>query len=308
LARFASGITEIPLGAFLADRWDPYFYGHTAWRALQDSPLFGIGLGTFNGVVSAYSQMLGHVPLSNDNAQNWFRHQVTELGVIGSIPWAVWVCCAAVLLLSPAVDRSRAWIAKSALLICAAFSLIGMPGQNIVIVVLFWTIAFVVTQQVTPRWPRILLSVSNRPVMACALAVVCAIGTAVVGWRTLTPAQRASRFREPYSAGITELTEADGHGEFEFHGPRAIAVVEPTSRLLKVSVVRASDGAPVDAQISVNRRTLIAGPVSSTERVGWATLRDLSSFPIVDVSSATRLTATDGLRVRWEFVQQGPQP
>jgi hypothetical protein len=304
LAPMFSGMTEMPLGALLVDRWDPYFFGRTAWRAFQDSPVFGIGLGMFHSLVGPYSQMLGHDPLPSDNAQNWFRHQLTEMGVVGSIPWAMWVCCAAVLIVSPARDRYRAWLAKGALLTCGAFSLIGMPGQSIVIVVLFWTIAFVVTQQVTPRWPRVLVTVINRPALACLLAVVCVIGTAVAG-RTMTPVQRASRFRERYGAGVAEFSETEGRGEFSIHGRRAMTVIEPTSRLLKVSAVRIADGAPVDVQISVNRRMLSAGPVSRSERVGFVTLRDLSTFAIVDVSSAVSLPEPDGLSIRWEFVPQG---
>jgi hypothetical protein len=305
LAPLFSGITEVPLPAFLAERWDPYFYGRTAWRALQDSPWFGIGLGTFQSVVNPYSRLLGHPPLAVDNAQNWFRHQLTELGAVGSIGWACWVLCAAVLLVSPSRDRRQARIAKGALLACAAVSLIGMPGQHIAIVVMFWTFAFFLTQQVRPAWPRIVLAIGRPAVAWVTLAVICAIGTAEVGWRMFTPARRAARFHEYYAYGTTGFTNANGRGEFTMHGRRAIAVVEPTSRFLKLSVARASAGAPVEAQISVGGRRMVSGPVSDTERVQFMTLRNLSESVVVDASSSTGLPAPDGVRVRWEFL---PQP
>jgi hypothetical protein len=296
-----AGITTTEPLTFIAIRWDPYYYGQTAWRALQDSPVFGIGLGMFHRLVGSYSIALDLGPLPPDNAQNWFRHQLTELGVLGSIPWSFWVLCAALLLVFPVREPRTGWIAKGVLFICGANSLIGMPGQNIPIVVLFWTVAFVVTQYATPRWPRILMA-CNRPVPWIALAVACAIGTAVVGASTMMPPDRAARFHERYAVGVTGLTEADGRGEFVMLGRRSFVVVPPASPFLRVSAALMSNGAPVDVRVSVNHRTVIDGPVSDVERVELTTLRDVSDFAVLDVSSTTDVPAPDGIRIRWEFL------
>jgi hypothetical protein len=306
LAPLFRGITDVPLTAFVAERWDPYFYGRTAWRALEDSPLFGIGLGSFQSVVNPYSRLLGHPPLVADNAQNWFRHQLTELGALGSIGWAFWVICAVILILSPAADRRAARIGKGGLLACAAVSLIGMPGQHIAIVVIFWTFAFVVVQQVVPRWPVALQSVTRLRTAWVVLAVLCAIGTAEAGWRALTPARRAARFGDYYAFGVTGFTDANGSGELTMHGRRAIAVVHPTSRFLKLSVVRTAPGSPADVTIAVSRRALVSGSLSDTERVQFMTLRDVSESVVVDGASAVDLPAPDGVRIRWAFLP-GPE-
>jgi hypothetical protein len=222
--------------------------------------------------------------------------------VLGSIGWACWVVCAAILVLSPARDRRKARIGKGALLACAAVSLIGMPGQHMAIVVMFWTFAFFVTQQVMPRWPHAVMAVTRSGVAWVVLAAVCAAGTAEVGWRSFTPARRAARFGEYYAFGATGFTDANGRGEFTMHGRRAIAVVHPTSRFLKVSVARTSSAAATDVQIAVNGRRLVSDAVTDAERVQFMTLRDLSASIVVDASGATDLPAPDGVRVRWEFV------
>ena len=296
------GLTTTPLSTLLTERWDPYFYGRTAWRMLQDSPLFGIGIGSFHNFVEPYSVLLGHYQLDADNAQNWFRHQVTELGVIGSIGWAVWVLCAASLIWSPARDRRGGRIAKGAVLATAAVSLIGMPGQTVAFITMFWTCAFFLTLEVAPMWPRPLLVLDRWRAAPMAIALVCAVGAAVVGWRTFMPALRAARFHQYYAMGVDGTVDEHGHGEFFMHSRRAKVVVQPTSRFLKLSVEReGTDSNPV-VEVAADGRRMLSGTVASLNGPQYLTIRDVSRGVVLDARSALELAPPARLRVHWEFV------
>lgn len=297
-----SGLTTTPISTLLTERWDPYFYGRSAWRMLQDSPFFGIGLGSFHSFVEPYSVLLGHRALDADNAQNWFRHQVTELGVVGSIGWAVWVVCAARLIVSPPRDRRSARIAKGAVLATAAVSLIGMPGQNIAFITVFWTCAFFLTQQVFPTWPAPFRMLERWPAVPIVIALVCAIGVAVVGWRTFMPALRAARFKQYYAMGVDGTVDEAGHGEFFMHSRRAMVVVQPTSRFLKVSVEREGTAENPVVEIAADHHPMLSGAVSGLSGPQYLTIRDPSKGVVLDARSGVDLQPPARLRVHWEFV------
>jgi hypothetical protein len=74
----------------------------------------------------------GGVPLIQDNAQNWYRHQVAEFGLVGSLPWLVWVLTFGWFVLRPrAGEPPIAWTARGALIGFAFISLVGMPAQEL---------------------------------------------------------------------------------------------------------------------------------------------------------------------------------
>ncbi|MFN7981842.1 MAG: hypothetical protein U0Q11_08285 [Vicinamibacterales bacterium] len=299
-----NGYDQMPLTTFIANRWDPYFYGRTASRMLEDSPLFGIGLGSFPNFVGQYSTLLGHVPLAMDNAQNWFRHQVTELGLVGSIGWALWLVCALWLFASRPRDPRAGRLIKGVFFASFAVSLIGMPGQNIAFTAVFWTSAFFLTTQVTPAWPRALLAFERWHAAPLVIAVVCAIGSGIVGWRSFTPALRAARFHEYYAIGVDGTTDEPGHGDFVMHGRRATVVVQPTTRFLKLSVVRESTTADPTIAIAADHRTVVSTKASAASEPAYVTVRDLTKGVVLEAQSSTALDEPGRLRVRWEFLPE----
>lgn len=299
-----NGYDQMPLMTFLADRWDPYFYGRTASRMLQDSPLFGIGLGSFPGFVGQYSTLLGHIPLAMDNAQNWFRHQVTELGVVGSLGWAIWMVCALCLFLARPRDRRSGRLVKGVLFAAFAVSLIGMPGQNIAFTVVFWTCAFLITTEVTPAWPRALRALERWNKAPLAIAVICAFGSGVVGWRSFMPSLRAARFHQYYAIGVDGTTDEVGHGDFVMHGRRATVVVTPTTRFLKLTVMRESTTVDPNIAIAADHRTVVSTKASAASEPAYVTIRDLTKGVVLDAQSSATLDSPGTLRVRWEFLPE----
>ena len=91
-----------------------------------------------------YARAGGGPEVPFDNAQNWFRHQLAELGIVGC---AGWLCgsCSSPALLSGAGRNPNAVPAaslKGALLGLTAASMLGVPSLSPAITLTFWTFAF----------------------------------------------------------------------------------------------------------------------------------------------------------------------
>src|ERR1700730_3327923 len=122
--------------AFLRELlWRRQDYGTAAVAMIRDHPMFGVGVGSFHLLTADYGKLIGYNGfLVPDNAQNWFRHQLAEFGVLGSVGWIVWVAAFAVFLLRApirAADRFAASTLKGALVALAVISLVGMPTQHV---------------------------------------------------------------------------------------------------------------------------------------------------------------------------------
>jgi hypothetical protein len=124
----------------------------------------------------------------------------------------------------------------------------------------------------------------------------------VVGWRSFMPVLRAARFHQYYAMGVDGTVDENGHGEFSMRGRRAMVVVRPTSRFLKVSVAReGTDSNPV-VEIAADGRRMISGAVTGLSGPQYLTIRDVSTGVVLDARSELDLEAPARLRVQWEFV------
>ena len=97
------------MGRFLQTLSDRDGYGVVAIDLIRQFPFFGVGIGSFNLLVrDHYYLMTGVRTLFPDNAQNWYRHQFAELGLVGSIGWILWVVSFGWFLLSAGTSPPRA--------------------------------------------------------------------------------------------------------------------------------------------------------------------------------------------------------
>src|SRR5207244_1914997 len=107
-------------------------YGASAVRMIQRHPLSGVGVGAFNTYVRDVGAQLGWVSLETDNAQNWWRHQIAELGVLGSLgilAWTIAFAASAIFVRGNGDGPFVRGAVKGAIVGFAAASLVGMPGQ-----------------------------------------------------------------------------------------------------------------------------------------------------------------------------------
>ena len=109
----------------------------TADRVAHDAryPLTGVGVGSYRVLSPDYWRAMANDALPLDNAQNWWRHQIAELGVFGGALVIAFSVAGGVA--GPAGARSvRTRAASTVAGSCsgsASTSFFGMPTQNPVV-------------------------------------------------------------------------------------------------------------------------------------------------------------------------------
>ncbi|MEO8259444.1 MAG: O-antigen ligase family protein [Acidobacteriota bacterium] len=197
------------LGLAWNELWERNRYGTSAVRMIIDHPLVGVGLGGFHTQVSDAAYLEGGASLPSDNAQNWFRHQLAETGLLGSAGWLVFIALFLwQLVRGVRADESlMAGAARGSIVGVGMASLLGMPTQDIAVFVAL--LVFVVWSfKLNAPQPAAAMPLSTigrgqwlliGGVLGCFLA-----GTAYAGWNDLRPPFRAMRAEWPYQYGFHE--------------------------------------------------------------------------------------------------------
>ena len=150
----------------LWNRFGPF--GTASVRMVKDSPAVGIGAGTFETIYPDYAFVItnGATRSHFDNAQSWYRHQLAELGLVGSLGWMLWGAVFAAFVWKAAPSRDglvEATGVKAAIAALALISAISMPTRNIFVSLSFWVFAFwLVKLAGEPAGPRWLAAASGR--------------------------------------------------------------------------------------------------------------------------------------------------
>ena len=177
-------------------------YGEIAARMIWEYPLTGVGVGTYHWLAPDYLRTTFNQELPFDNAQNWYRHQLAELGLVGSIPWILWVIFFTGFLLrthSEGEQRFPAAVAKGTLVAFGIASLLGVPAQSPVVTLTFWTLAFWYIQLAGGPRPHAVTTgpaVSKRLAWSAVIVMVAvhATGTLQVARGDLRVPYRSTRW------------------------------------------------------------------------------------------------------------------
>ncbi len=315
--------------AFVAEMWNRNQYGAVATDMIGQSPWFGVGLGSFHILVSDFAQLAwpGFI-LPSDNAQNWYRHQVAEFGLVGSLGWIAWVVAFGWFVVRPRTAAPPStWVARGMLVAFGAVSLLGMPGQDMAVVVTFWTAAFWFVLLAEPSLVQSAPSAGRRPAslsrstLTVAVVVVAAyaVGTAHLSTTWLRVPLRAERLGWPFSYGFY-YPEPDGEGgEQRWARRRAVAVVDAPGRwlVLRVSVNHLDlETHPVHARVWLGRTLVLDTELGATTPV-VKYVEVAEGHPRVTIETEVNRTvwprdlgAADqrelGLLVGWRFVDRPP--
>lgn len=249
--------------------WNRNGFGAAASSLVQRFPVAGIGVGRFYSFVTAFPRTDGRGRLPPDNAQNWWRHQLAEFGVVGAAGFLVFSAAFAWFVLRPRPQRTRgAAVVRVMLAVFAYVSLFGMPGQDAMVAITFWSLAF---------WYVRLsgASLSAAPVRAWqwALGAVLLGVFAVVSYQTavgeLRLATRARVAGSPFSYGFGEPGVDGATDGFRVTTTRAAAVVSAEGPWLEVTVRldAAHAGTPVDVVIRADGATVLKATLGSTAPV-----------------------------------------
>ena len=250
------------IGAFGAEMWNRNGYGVASTELVRRFPVSGIGVGSFH----AFGPQLAHLALPPDNAQNWYRHQVVELGLLGSAGWLIFAGLFGwSVIRPPCVLPASAWCVRGVLLAFGAISFLGVPTQEVPAAVTFWTAA---------AWYALLCGATPGPsalglrTWALITAAVLLFGASTVRAATTTlrvPA-RARAIGWPYSYGFYGPESDLEGGEHRWAERRAAALVDAPARYvsLAVRVNHADIGSrPVHAKVWIEGRLVLETRLTS---------------------------------------------
>ena len=238
---FIPGVGDRDIAASIRDLlWERNGYGPTAVSMVMDHPWAGVGVGTFNTLINDFSVSRNARPLASDNAQNWYRHLLAELGLLGSIPWMAW-CAVFVITLCSRTTGERDRFSIGALRVTITgfglLSLMGVPGQSLPVALTFWTFAFwLMSLQGLAKEPTTPLAGQSSLFWVTALVLVSAhaVVTFADAHGQLRPRNRAIRFGWDYAQGIGDLERStDGTPGRRWTERRSIAQVRVQGLVLK---------------------------------------------------------------------------
>lgn len=233
--------------------WQRQGYGTAAVALIRMFPWQGVGIGAFGGVATEYSRI---VP---DNAQNWFRHELAELGILGCLGLLAWTGLVVYALCRPVADADK-WTVIPLKFTIVAFtlaSMLGVPGQNLFVALTVWTLLFWLVQM---TW-RDTKSVPNSRLLACAtvVAVVFAGATLYAGLTELRQPFRAKRFAYPYRYGFRASLGPGGETRSADH---AVVVQQAEGGRVRLEMWVEhpdADSHPVLVKLWLNGREIVAG-------------------------------------------------
>jgi hypothetical protein len=308
-----------PLARYL---WERDGYGSTAVRIIADQPAVGIGVGTFHALVIDYShELIPRPPVGGDNAQNWIRHQLAELGLIGSVGWAAFM----LMLFASLIRGSRPSREPAAIVVAGAIvglglaSMLGMPTQHALVLMTCWT--FIAwhhqlrhatgsgTESAPPR--RAWIEVT-------AIAVAFVAVTLYAARTDLRVPNRAVRFGWPYWRGFTDPIER-GDERFRRTADHSVAVLEARGPYLKLTfwaehpdvrtapvALRIWRGSERIANVSLTTQSPVIWYVRTAAERNWMLLEMEVDRTWTDTSQGSTLPEYGVSVADWEFVDVPP--
>jgi O-antigen ligase len=283
------------LTRFVAEMWDRFGYGAAAARMTMEHPLTGVGVGSFHLVGPEYVYRATSRRLPPDNAQNWWRHQVAELGLAGALP-ALWISALIVLTLWRVGARAEpagvTTVISATVIGVGMASLLGVPTQHpaswlAFVTLLVWLLmvrrpdsgeGLQQSAAVSPPGgvPHQANDWSARTqsfgwVAAFGLAIIAAGGQWLSAHGDLRVPVRAARTEIPYGYGLSLPDGTSPYGDLRWAARRAVAVVPIPDRWVRLTVWPAHgadpDGAddPVTVRVWLNGRLRLERTLSGPE-------------------------------------------
>ena len=266
---------ELPAGAsgrLTEYLWTRGGYGTAALMMIREHPLAGIGLGAYHVFVPDYRVFVGQT-LPFDNAQNWWRHQAAELGMLGGATLFAWsgVLIWKVLFGRTAPRQQFTAMAVRGLLVGLGLcSLLGMPTQSPL--VLLWFMLLV-------AWLTVAISDADVPglyrngLVVCSLAATLSVAYAaaqfVLARSDLSVPARARAFERPLVTG-SYGPESGPSGEFQWTRDEANFYWPVTDRYLVLRLAAPLPDIaqqPVQLTLSTPCATILDLPLRSTDPV-----------------------------------------
>ena len=249
----------------LFDRTAPY--GTVSMRMIKRYPVGGVGLGGFEALFSDFAYVRNGSRFWNDNAQSWFRSELAELGLVGSLGWIVWLLMFMRTMWRKPDDAARApegVMVKSALIAVGLVSAVAMPTRNptaafTVWIFVAWCVAITDRDTLGPRGRVSAEAMNSRWAWLAAMVIALAAGGDL--WHSsrtsLRPVARSVVAEWNYNYGLYAVeTAADGR-QYRWTGPHVVAGVSyPRTSWMRIAI---SAGPPDLATRPFGYRLYVSG-------------------------------------------------
>jgi hypothetical protein len=259
-------------------------YGEIAARMVWEYPLTGVGIGTYHWLAPDYMRAAFNQELAFDNAQNWWRHQLAELGLLGALPLLAW-SIVIVWLTMRGGRRARGHHVTTVRGLVAGLgivSLVGMPTQDpVVLMAFFLLVAMLATASLdvaSPQvagqnvansegsaaatWPWGGRSLSIAWTVVGALAVAHAGSHVALARGSLAVGERAARANRDYVVGLYQEEAHPDGGRFRWtRGDAHLGLIKRAPYLTVRAWIQHPDAAeqPVTLRISTPCQVVFEG-------------------------------------------------
>ncbi len=306
----------------LWNRFGPF--GTASVQMVKDSPVVGVGTGTFEVLFPDYAYALtdgatrGHF----DNAQSWYRHRLAELGFLGSLGWIGWLVLfgAFVWKAAPARDGlTEGTGVKAGLVALAVISLVSMPTRNPFVALTFWVFAFWLVNATNEPADTGKLAAFSRTRAAWALMWVLALafagGTAWVARAQLQPPYRAIMADWNYVKGVSRPIRTP-EGIRRYAGEHGVAVFAARPGFLRlVFQVPHEDASANPVRVRIFERNSLQANLligDGDEHTIYVRVPEGQDRMMIQTRVSRAVPASNDLPARglilhnWTFVQQPP--
>ena len=243
-------------------------YGEIAARMIWEYPLTGVGVGTYHWLAPDYLRTTFNQELAFDNAQNWWRHQLAELGLFGALPVLAWSIAIVWLVLRGTRRASGLHIATVRGLVVGLgmVSLVGMPTQDPVVLMAFFLLVAMLgcagSDTVSSVWSWEGRSLSRAWAVVAVLAVAYAGSHVALARGSLDVAERASRTNRDYVVGLYQEETQPDRGDFRWtRGEARLGLVKRAAYLTVRAWIQHPDASqqPVSLRIATPCEVLFEG-------------------------------------------------
>jgi O-Antigen ligase len=213
-------------------------YGPIATQMVREHPLVGVGVSSYQILAPDYWRRLANDQLPFDNAQNWWRHQLAEYGIAGSVVPFMWSALIAWHLVTGRARQGRqleATIVRGLVGAIGVSSFIQVPTQTPIVMLSFmlllaWSAAMMPTDALTEKYRQ------WGWAAVTALALLYAGGQLVLARGPLAVGTRALRAEREYAAGTYPPESVADIADFRWTRGNARFVWPARTRWLVVRV------------------------------------------------------------------------
>ena len=254
------------------DLWERNGYGVAAARAFENHPWTGVGVGAFSLLSPEYFYLETGGIIPGDNAQNWWRHQITELGFLGALPalaMSIGILSMIVIGTPDAGNRAVTTLLRGTLVGLGLASLVGVGTQHPALFLTFVTIVF---------WLGALLGApasAQRDVppawwwAALALAFAVAFGQLASASGALRVPHRAVTHGFTYGYGFSAPQPDAALGMVRHTDRHAVGVIVAEHAYFQVTLIapHATAGEPVQVKLWRGGDLIVDQQVSGPEPI-----------------------------------------